>query len=121
MGMGGFPHAESPTTLDDARDLSRERQLPEADSAELELSKETSWTTTPLAAAVISHSEFLFLCFFSDGRRSSHSVSYCCLNGIPNCRNNSLASSSVRAVVTIVTFIPRILSTFSYEISGKIN
>jgi hypothetical protein len=67
MGMGRFPHAESPATLDDARDLTRERQLPEADSAEMELSKESSWTTTPLAAAVVSHSEFLFLCFFSDG------------------------------------------------------
>src|SRR5262249_44965597 len=36
-----------------------------------------------------------------------------CLNGIPSCLNSSRASSSLRALVTIVTFIPRIFSTFA--------
>jgi hypothetical protein len=61
--------------LDHARDLARERQLPEADSAELKLSNEAARTATPLATAVVSHGEFLFLCFFSNGGRSSHSLS----------------------------------------------
>ena len=42
-------------------------------------------------------------------------------NGIPNNLNNSLASSSVFAVVTNTISIPLILSTLSYSISGKIN
>ena len=42
-------------------------------------------------------------------------------NGIPNCVNNSLASSSVLAVVTMMISIPLTLSTLSYSISGKIS
>jgi len=43
------------------------------------------------------------------------------LKGIPNCVNNSRASSSVFAVVTKITSIPLTLSILSYSISGKIN
>ena len=42
-------------------------------------------------------------------------------NGIPNNLSNSLASSSVFAVVTKTISIPLILSTLSYSISGKIS
>ena len=42
-------------------------------------------------------------------------------NGILNNVNNSRASSSVFAVVTNITSIPRTLSTLSYSTSGKIS
>src|SRR5205814_2189270 len=54
----------------------RERQLPEANSAELELSQKTARPATALAAAVIANGEFFLFRFFSNGRRSSHSISY---------------------------------------------
>ena len=45
--------------------------------------------------------------------------SYYLANGILNNVNNSRASSSVLAVVTIMISIPLTLSTLSYSISGK--
>ena len=43
------------------------------------------------------------------------------VNGMLNNVSNSLASSSVLAVVTKITSIPLTLSTLSYSISGKIS
>ena len=42
-----------------------------------------------------------------------------CAKGIPSSLSSSLASSSVLAVVTKIISMPRILSTLSYSISGK--
>jgi hypothetical protein len=56
-----------PAALDHARNLARERQLPEANSAELELSDEPSRPAAALAPAVVTDRKFLFLCFFSNG------------------------------------------------------
>ena len=44
-----------------------------------------------------------------------------CLKGIPIDFSSDRASSSFLAVVTIETFIPRVLSTLLKSISGKIN
>src|SRR5262249_38527137 len=46
-----------------------------ANSTELELSQVTSRSAAALATAVIPHTEFLFLRFFRNGRRSSHRFS----------------------------------------------
>ena len=40
---------------------------------------------------------------------------------MPRCARSAFASSSVRAVVTMVMSMPRTLSTLSYTISGKIS
>src|SRR5262245_63566123 len=62
----------SPARLNYPRDFSRKRQLPEANTAELELSDETSWSTAALAAAVITHAKFFLFRFFCNGRSSRH-------------------------------------------------
>src|ERR1051326_5580060 len=159
-GPSAGPLTPLPTALDYSRDFTRKRQLPETNSAQLEFLNETARPATTFTAAVIAYRKLFLLCFLSNGRRSSHSISLSpspfgrgakrkpnrtkpqeregsqdlrklttspsasqcyCLKGIPSCFNNSRASSSLRAVVTTVTFIPRILSTFSYGISGKIS
>ena len=103
-----------PATLDNAGNFTRERQLPKTNAAELELSDKSAWPTATPATAAIADRKFLFCGFFRNSRSSSHpNSSTHCLNGIPNCFNNSLASSSVFALVTIVTFMPRILSTLA--------
>lgn len=62
---------------------------------------------------------------FSAASESSLSLPQCLppylANGAPNMLSRSLASSSVRAVVTNAISMPRIFSTLSYSISGKIN
>ena len=56
-----------PTALDHSRDFARKRQLPEANTAQLKLSDKAARPTTALAAAVVPHGKFLFLCFFRNG------------------------------------------------------
>jgi hypothetical protein len=56
-----------PTRFNDARDFTRERQLPETDAAELEFPQIASRPAAALASAVVTDGEFLFLCFFSNG------------------------------------------------------
>ena len=43
------------------------------------------------------------------------------VNGMPNSFSRARPSSSVRALVTIEMFMPRVLSTLLKSISGKIN
>src|ERR1044071_7457975 len=64
-----------PTALDYSRDFTRKRQLPETNSAQMEFLNETARPATPFTAAVIAYRKLFLLCFLSNGRRSSHSIS----------------------------------------------
>jgi hypothetical protein len=49
-----------PARLDDSRDFTRERQLPETNTAQVKFPQETPGPAASLAAAVIAHGVFLF-------------------------------------------------------------
>src|SRR5678816_4805588 len=62
-----------PARLDDSGDFARERQLPETDTTQTELSQEAPRPAAAFAAAVIAHGVFLFRCFLRNCRSTCHS------------------------------------------------
>ena len=104
------------------RDLALISQLAEADTANAVVAQVCVRTAANLAAVIMPGREL----------RSLLLLEYHCLlrhvnpppyfaNGAPSRLSNSRASSSAFAVVQITTSMPRTLSIWSYEISGKIS
>src|SRR5580658_232365 len=96
--------------------------LPEADPAHGKLAQIAARTPAGFAAIMPAHCELWRAPRFNDQTRLCHYSSYLCgpmvleavfCNGKPIATKNSEASSSVLAVVTIVTSMPRVLSTLS--------
>src|SRR5262245_28136484 len=115
--MGSLIMTESPARLDHAGHLALERELAEADAAQLELPQVSPRAAAQLAAVVDARLELHRALRLHDQRGLGHD--YCSLNGTPRWARSALASSSVRAEVTMTMSMPRTLSTLSYVISGK--
>src|SRR3954451_12170221 len=112
----------SPAGLLDAGQFPGVRELPEADPAEHELAEHRVGATAALAPGVGPHLELRLALVLLDQCLLGHG--YCCpsrLNGKPKASSRALPSALVRAVVTIVMSIPRVESTWSYSISGKMS
>ena len=105
-----------------AGNLSLVSELAEADTADSVLTKVAVRASANLAAVVFSGGELLLCLLLKNHCFLCH---LCCppylANGAPIKVRSSFASSSVVAVVTNAISIPRILSTLSYSISGKIS
>src|ERR1700704_272665 len=108
-----------PARLDHAGHLALERELAEADPARLELPQEAAGPAADLAARVGARLELRRTLLLHDERGLGHDQASAVRNGTPRCVKRAFASSSVRAVVTIVISMPRTLSTLAYTISGK--
>src|SRR4029453_7635937 len=103
-----------PAGLHDARDVPGEGQLAETDAAHLELPEIPPGPATLAAARVLADRELRGALGLGDERRLGHYLASCCVrNGMPRYWSRSRLSSSVRAEVTNVTFMPRILSTLA--------
>src|SRR5262245_1412780 len=103
-----------PARLDHARDLPGEGKLPETDAAHLELPEVAPRPPAVAAPRVLAHGELGLALGLGNQRRLRHYLASCCVrNGIPRYWRRRRDSSSVRAEVTNVTFIPRSLSTFA--------
>src|SRR5271155_3657180 len=101
----------SPARLGHTGDLPSVDHHPQADPAQSELAEHGLWPATPLASGISANLELgntlllLDECLLRhDAYRVSCRVS--CLKGKPNALNSARPSSSLRAVVTIVTSIP---------------
>jgi hypothetical protein len=58
LEIGNWKSAMSlPTRLNNARNLSQERQLSKTDAAQIELAQIAAWTTTTLAAGISADSK----------------------------------------------------------------
>ena len=116
----------SPTRLHHAGDHPRGCQFPEANTAHLEFSHESTAPPASLAAIVSASAELRRTARFNLLRYLGQdlilpAVGYRCrVKGMPSRASSSLARSSVGADVTIVTFIPCTFFTLSGSISGKI-
>jgi hypothetical protein len=105
------------------RKLAPQGKFPKTDTTQLKAPNVPSRSAAPPAA--ISHPHLVLALPLSYNHTflrhtDSFSPGYCLRrNGIPNNASNSRPSSSVRAVVTMLTSIPRILSIESYTISGN--
>src|SRR6185503_1601685 len=103
-----------PARLDHARNLARQGQLPEADPAHLELADVGAGPAAQAAPGVGAHRELRLALRLGDHRQLGHSpASYWFRNGIPRCARSAFDSSSLLAVVTNVTFMPRSFSTLA--------
>ena len=118
------PDAQSrpvlPARLDDARNLSLECQLAEAQAADAELAQVAARPSAELAAVVLPARKLRLARVFNSFCSGCHI--YCSVlllayaawrNGMPNCRSSARAELSSLAVVTIVMFMPFSLSTFA--------
>src|SRR6185312_745063 len=99
-----------PARLDHAGHLALEGELPEADPAGLELPQVAAGPAADLAARVGARLELGRALLLHDERGFGHDQASA-RNGTPRCVKRAFASSSVRAVVTIVMSMPRTLST----------
>src|SRR5690606_32001241 len=108
------PLPSLPTRLDDARQIAGERQFAEADAANAEAANKGARAAAAAAAVVSARRKlrFAFLLLNQTGLGQACS-SYDFRNGIFMNVSRRRASSSVFAEVTIVIFIPRILSILS--------
>ena len=116
------PH-RLPAGLDDARDLALEREPAEAETADAELAQKRAGTAAELAAVVLAGLElrllgvFDALCGVAIFRFLSGyklGVAYApWRNGMPKALSKARAPLSSAAVVTIVTFMPLVLSTLA--------
>src|SRR5262249_10254737 len=103
-----------PARLDHAGHVARQRFLAEADAAELELPQVAPRTAARAAAVVLAHGELRCPRRLRDQGRLRHYRPSCCdRNGMPRAWRRRLLSSSVRAEVTNVTFMPRLFSPFA--------
>src|SRR5215470_4436296 len=110
IGSVIFSSPSLPARLDDAGDLSLQRQRTEAEATHIELAHvgarpaaERTATTDPNGPLFLARN---FLC------ETCH-VDLYCRNGIPKKRSSARPSSSVAADVTIEMFSPLILSILS--------
>src|SRR5512135_2146502 len=105
-----------PARLGHAGKLSSKGELPQADPAQLELPVESARPAAARTPVVFPDIEFRRPFRLGDdrflGQRLLSSLAYA-RKGIPMSRSSSSPSSSVRAVVTMVMFMPRILSILS--------
>ena len=112
-----------PGSLLYARNLTLVSEITEANAADTELTEIRMRASADLAAIVSSGGELLIFLLFQNHSFLCHRLlppDYFA-NGAPNRVSSSRASSSVFAVVTKQMSIPRIFSTLSYSISGKIS
>ena len=112
-----------PACLLYARDLALVSEVTEADTADTELTEISVRASADLAAVVLSGGELLSLLLLVNHSFLCHRLlppDYFA-KGAPKSLSSSRASSSVFAVVTKQMSIPRIFSTLSYSISGKIS
>src|ERR1700737_4873087 len=102
------------------------RVLAEADPAHAELAVVRAGAATDFAAVVRAHAELRRALRLLDQRGLGHyrvapaaavAAGFC--SGSPIWVRNSVASSSLRAVVTMTMSMPRALSTLSKSISGN--
>jgi len=106
-----------------ARNLALVCEVTEADTADTELTEISVRASADLAAVVLSGGELLSLLLLVNHSFLCHRLlppDYFA-KGAPKSLSSSRASSSVFAVVTKQISIPRIFSTLSYSISGKIS
>src|ERR1700722_3334803 len=109
MVMAGLPAG-----LRHAGDLTGVHHHPQADTAQPELAVDGLGPATPLAPGVPPYLELwgaLLLLNQSFLRHDAYRIS--CRNGKPNAARSARPSSSVRAVVTIVMSMPRVVSILS--------
>src|SRR5690554_6221708 len=104
----------SPARLRDAGQLPAQSHLSQANTAKVEVAVHPSRTATDVAASHETGRKLRGAGHFRPLRCACHPVQL--LKGIPSCARSSLASSLVLAVVTMVMFIPLILSTLSKSI-----
>src|SRR5438067_532585 len=107
---------ESPGRLGHAGDLARMGHLPEADPAQAEPPVDRLRAAAPVAAGVRPDLELGFALLLLDERLLGHGryvLSPARRNGKLKASNRAFPSAFVRAVVTIVMFIPRTVSTLS--------
>src|SRR6266849_382776 len=103
-----------PARLDHAGDFPGQGILPEADAAHLELPEIAPRPSAVAAPRILAHGELRLALGLGNQRQLRHYLASCCVrNGMPRYWRRSRDSSSVRAVVTNVTFMPRSLSTFA--------
>src|SRR5262249_32479237 len=108
--------SDLPARLDHARDVPGEGELAKTDAAQLELAQVPARAPALAAARVAGHAELRLARGLGDQGRLGHfclSYWFCCRNGMPRYWRSSLDSSSVRADVTKVTFMPRSFSTLA--------
>src|SRR3990170_909330 len=104
----------SPRALRHARDDAGVREVPQADPAEAELAVDRTRAPAAVAARVVARLVLLRPGGLHDQARLRHSVPlYSGRNGRPSSRKSASASSSVLAVVVMLTSRPRIASTSS--------
>src|ERR1022692_1401282 len=124
-----------PARLRHARNLTVQRELAEAQTADAEFAQKSAWAPASPAAVAVPALKFrrlfppfnvqlqilgnlcggghylkscsLSLAVASPRSREPH----CCRNGIPICLSRASPSASVRAVVVMEMFIPLVLST----------
>src|SRR2546423_8939139 len=105
-----------PRGLGHAGDLARMGHLPQADPAQAEPAVDGFGAATPVAAGVGPHLELGLSLLLLDERLLGHALyvlSPARRKGKLKASNRAFPWSSVRAVVTIVIFIPRTVSTLS--------
>src|SRR5271170_3377397 len=101
-----------PARLDDAGNLPHQRQFAEAQAAHLELPQDAAAAAADAAAIAHADLELRLPLHLCELRGSGHQRSSVFVrNGMPSSLSSSRASSSERAEVVSVTFMPLILST----------
>src|SRR5579863_10279923 len=101
-----------PARLCDARDLAGVHHHAQADTAQPELAVDGLRPATPLAARIAAHLELGCPLLLLNQRLFCHDAyRVSCRNGKPNAARNARPSSLLRAVVTIVMSMPRVVST----------
>src|SRR5262245_57882 len=105
----------SPARLGHPGEGSLQGQVPEADPADLELAQVAARPSAAPAPVVLPDHEFPRTGCLRHPRLGRHRLlAYCCLRkGMPRPVRRALASSSVRAVVTMHTFIPLTFCTLA--------
>src|SRR6266568_8812071 len=95
----------SPARFRDPRDLTRVGELPQTDPTEAELAVVRARAAASFATVVFPGRELRRPLLLFDQTLLRHA--YSVLNGKPSAFSNARASSSVRAVVTMVMCMPR--------------
>src|ERR1700734_296774 len=115
-----------PTGFRHDGDLAAQGQFAEGDAAEAELAHVGAAAARELAAVVGAGREFRFALLFDDPGGLGHRVFFYEVGfslrsekGMPKRARSSLASSFLRAVVTMVMSMPRLRLTLSSSTSGK--
>src|SRR5262245_24458257 len=101
-----------PARFHDARHLTLEGQLTEAQATHLELAEIAAGSTAQLAPVIGPRAELGGRLRLHDERGLGHGSCHS-LNGMPRPARSARASSSVGAVVTMMMSMPRTLSTLS--------